>query len=303
MLVWCCCSIFWLLMVILLPMSFQYVNYDEMAFARNTIRNKVDTSTVYYPGRYLLGPSVNMVTFPKVFRTLHFNMTDQTQLRLFNKEGMEINVEVHLEYSIEKAQIKQLMTTYGVDYVNKIRSVTESTLKNSGVGFSIVEFVNNRTQVSEVFNINAKEALAEIFINLDLYKLQLGRIILPEAQQQKFMEDAVVRQNAQRSGFEQQARLIRDETDRDVAEINANATFIEREAAANASKIREVDRAEADEIIAQAYGLGWNDIMGASGLNIADNDKAEFLRLMGIIDNPGSPHLIDKDLEVIVNQG
>merc|ERR1711862_308581 len=118
----------------------------------------------------------------------------------------------------------------------------------------------------------------------------------------KFMEDAVVRQNAEKSDFEKAAKEVRDLTERDAEEIGANATRITTVAEAQASRIVEVSQAEADRILAEAYGNGWVSAM--QGLEITEQaDRAEFLRLMGILDNPSSPQLIQTDLSVTINSG
>lgn len=293
----CCCGIFWLLIVILIPISFEYVNYNELAFSQNSISNKVDLTEVYEPGRYYVGPSVSMIRFPRQYQTESF--AGSSALAVFNSEGQEINVEIHFQYRIRPEQLVNLMETYGTNYVTKVRTIAEATLKNSAIVYSIHEYVRNRTAITEAFNQNITIAMDGIFLDVEPYKLQLGEIQIPSSQVDKFMEDAVIKQNAQQSDFEQQATVVRETTAKEVAEIDANATYVTREAAARADRIIAEANAEAERILAVAYGDGWVEAM--QGLGITDEeDQGEFLRLMGILDNPTSPQLIDTSVNTLL---
>lgn len=297
---YCCCTGIWLLLIIMIAVSFEYVHYNEMAFGKNSITNKVDTSDVYPTGRHMVGPTISMVRFPRQYQNEAFTGSDA--LSIFNEEGMDISVEVSFQYRIKEDQLMSLMTTYGTNYETKLRSVAESTLKNTATFYTINDYLNERNMIAEVFNKNVTSALSDLYIYLESSKLQVGRIILPNTQMNKFMDDAIQRQVNQKNTFQQQAKKIRDQTDREVATIQANATFIENEAAARADRIVQVAQAEADRILANAYGNGWIDAM--TGLGIEEQaDQAEFLRLVGILDNPSSPQLIDSNLEVIINAG
>jgi len=288
-----CCCLLSIFLCIIIPISFQYVQYNEFGFKKNTTTNQVDSDNVIDPGRYSFGPQIRMVTFNRQYQLGGFS--EDSALRVFNEEGLEIAVEVFFHYRITEENVQNLMQSYGVNFESKLLSIAESTLKNHAVNYQVREYINNRTTIADTFNHELRQELAEIFIDLEMYKLNLGLITLPQAQQTKLMDDAVVRQNAQKSSFEQQARVVRDETDRDTQAIAANATFINREAAARASRIVEEGQAEANEILAKAYGAGWVEAMDGLGITL-QADRAEFLRFMGILDNPGEPQLIDKEL-------
>merc|ERR1719245_2756885 len=119
------------------------------------------------------------------------------------------------------------MTKYGTNYKSKVRSVGQATLKNAAME-TIQKYVKSREEVGTKFNQQVTSAMNGIFLQVDDYKLLMGNIQLPEAQMNKFMEDAVILQNAQKYQFEQQAKIIRDETDRDTNAITANVTFVQR---------------------------------------------------------------------------
>jgi len=297
---YCCCSVIWLIIIILIASSFEYVRYDEMAFARNSVTNKVDTSQVYPTGRHMVGPTISMVVFPRQYQTEDF--TGGSALSVFNEEGLDTSIEVTFQYRIREENVINLMETYGTNYEGKLRSVAEATLKNSAFHFTVFHFRNNRTMLVDVFNRNVTRALNELFIELEDHKLQIGRIILPTKMQIKFMDDAVQRQKNDQADFVKSATKVRVDTEKEVARITSNATFVQRAAGANATRIVDEAQAESDRILADAYGNGWVDAM--IGLGITNStDKAEFLRLMGILDNPSQPQLIDKDLDVIIQGG
>ena len=54
--------------IILLCVSFQYVDYNQYALKRNTLTNKVYTDKIYENGRYIFGPSVDMIYFERDYQ-------------------------------------------------------------------------------------------------------------------------------------------------------------------------------------------------------------------------------------------
>jgi len=60
----CPVGTFILFLIIVLPISFHNVEYDEMAFFKRRSTGTIDRSKVYRSGRYFIGPDGFFVKFP-----------------------------------------------------------------------------------------------------------------------------------------------------------------------------------------------------------------------------------------------
>merc|ERR1740129_1392250 len=85
-----------LMLLIMLITSFNYVEYDELAFKRSTTYNKVDQSEVYDNGRYVWGFNHEKVSFPKLFQS------EELTLSVANKEGVMVNLDVSFWWRLDE---------------------------------------------------------------------------------------------------------------------------------------------------------------------------------------------------------
>merc|ERR1719461_2256437 len=99
-------------------------------------------------------------------------------------------------------------------------------------------------------------------------------------------------------GFEQNASLIREDTQKTVGEFEANTTIILRTAEAEKEASIETAQAKYDEIITEARGDGLDLVI--DGVGIETQDKAKFLKLMAILDNPNAT-IVEMDGSAIIN--
>jgi len=61
--IWCGVVIALLLLVILLPLTFSYIEYFEYGLIQRATTGAVDTSKVYATGRYALGPDRHFIKY------------------------------------------------------------------------------------------------------------------------------------------------------------------------------------------------------------------------------------------------
>ena len=86
--------------------------------------------------------------------------------------------------------------------------------------------------------------------------------------------------------YEQNATLIRGETQKLVQQYNANTTVITRTAEAEAFAKVESAKARYEEIIGQARGVGIAEVIDGLGMEeFGENVTDTFLKLMAILDN------------------
>jgi len=277
--------------------SFEYVHYNELAFKKNTLTNQVDTSKVYGNGRYYVGPSVNMVRFVSTYQKIDFSGSDA--LQVFNSEGLSVELDASFFFKIQKESLTQMFSAYGTNIISKAVAIGESTLKNSAVGFTIEQFLKNRSVITQTFNHNISDAMNSIFLKVESHKLQLRKVTFPDQIRFKYLDAAIVLQREKQYQFEQTAKLIRDTTVKLVNSTNANTTVITRQAQAQSARIVAVAKANAEELVSTARGKGI--AIALSNLTITDpTDRKLFIKLMAILDNP-STKIVDSNINILLN--
>jgi len=293
----CCFVLFCSVGIPLICTSFEYVQYNELAFKKNTLTNKVDTTQVYRNGRYSVGPSVDMVRFPRTYQKVEFS--GAKALQVFNAEGLSVGLDASFFFKIQEANLPKMFSAYGTNIVSKALAIAESTLKNSAVTFTIEQYLKNRSIITQTFNRNMTAAMNTIYLDVDDYKFQLRQITFPDQIRNKYLDAAVVLQREKQFQFEQEAKLIRDNTIKLTKATKANTTVITREAEARSARIVAVAKANADELVSTARGKGI--AIALSNLTVTESaDRKMFIKLMAMLDNP-TTKIVDSNINILMN--
>jgi len=277
--------------------AFEYVHYNELAFAKNNLSNKVDTTKVYKNGRYHVGPSVDMVRFQRTYQKIDFS--GRTALEVFNAEGLSLRLDASFYFKIQEKNLAKMFSAYGQKIISKAQAIAEATLKNSAVTFTIEQYLKNRPMISAQFNRNMTKAMATVYLDVEEHKFQLRHISFPDQIRDKYLDAAVVLQREKQYQFEQEAKLIRDNTLQLTKATNANTTVIKRQANATSERIIAVAKANADQLVSTARGKGI--AIALSNLTVTDpTDRKMFIKLMAILDNP-STKIIDSNINILMS--
>jgi len=289
-----CCSVVFLVLMIMLITSFAYVEHNEYAFKKNTTSNKVDTSKVYTNGRYLWGFNFQKVVFPKLYQR------EKLTLSVANQEGVAVEITVSFLYRLEEDQLSTIYQTYGTNYETTLKSLASAAVRNSAVDFGVDTFLTDRSSIRQRLSEAIPTALADMNIECPSHGVQLNTITFTDDQLEKHLSAAITLEENEMKGFEQNASLIREDTQKTVGGFEANTTITLRTAEAEKEALIETAQAKYDEIITEARGEGLNSVI--DGVGIADNDTARFLKLMAILDNPEAD-IVDVDGAAIINLG
>src|SRR5881392_1780936 len=92
------------LLAIMLPLSFNYVNYDQFGFTRNKF-GAVDYSTVITQGRLFLPLSYGVVLFPTTFQRVAYLNSAGTSLSIFTNEGLTFYIDLSFYYRLKKTSL------------------------------------------------------------------------------------------------------------------------------------------------------------------------------------------------------
>jgi len=293
----CCFVVFCAVGIPLIVTSFEYVQYNELAFPKNTLSNKVDQAKVFTNGRYYVGPNVDMVRFLRTYQKVEY--AGDSALSVFNSEGLSVELDCSFYFKIQELYLSDMFSAYGTNIISKALAIAESTLKNNAVTFTIEQYLKNRATITKTFNANLTKAMNSIFLDVEEHKFQLRQITFPEQIRDKYLDAAVVLQREKQYQFEQEAKLIRDNTDMMTRSTQANTTVITREAEARSARIVAVAKAHADQLVSTARGKGI--AIALSNLTITDPaDRKMFIKLMAILDNP-STKIVDSNINILMS--
>lgn len=99
-----------ILIIIILATSFSKVAVNEYALAYSSWSKSV-SKDVYPPGIHFIGPFQSFITYPSTFETFEFsklNGADRGPLRSRTKDGLEVEIEISFQYTLDGKRIREL---------------------------------------------------------------------------------------------------------------------------------------------------------------------------------------------------
>lgn len=131
-----------LLLIILLPMSFSYLDFYEYGFARRRTTGTVDTDTVYQGGRHFIGPDHEFKEFYAAAQFVYFG-----HIPIFTTDNLQVSISVELQYFLIKEDLPLLHDTFDLRYQSIVVGNAKDALKNSVTKFDTDEFISNRSVI------------------------------------------------------------------------------------------------------------------------------------------------------------
>jgi len=292
------CGIGLLLTVILVPISFKYLNYDEFAYKVSSIGNVVDVSQVYGPGgRHFIGPTNYFNTFPANFVFVDMgavkittieggsaNSTDDSS----GGAGRTVTVYPKFQYKLDPKYFAKVYNQHNLKYAERIKLNAETILKENLGNFAVVDFFRSREAVRKFFNdqlntrLNQKmfdgtNAAVDPVISVPAGKFQLRSVALDAKLTDRYLQNAIKNQDVERSVYDKNVTVERAKTLTDfVAKINAEVASITQNANGRATSIIATAEAEAARIRLEAVALGYKRIFDLLGIK----DGAQKMKLV-----------------------
>lgn len=197
-----------LLIVILVPLSYSYVEYYDYGLAQRTTTGSVDTSQVYTKGRYLLGPTWK---FLKYRADAHFVELDE--LAVFSAGastesiGTSFKLDITFTYLLKKNEIGLLHQQSASTYKSVIESRAKEAIKNEAIFITFNEYFAERDKVEKrLRNAVVKRWNDPPAVHATLDQFLLGRISIPEAVAEKQLEAKIQNERNDKEMFLQQVR-------------------------------------------------------------------------------------------------
>lgn len=217
-----------LAIVIMVPLSFSYVDKNKLAFKKNTASNSVDLSKVYTPGRYFWGLGHNSVQFPSTLQRIALDGKGLPRLSIFTDGGQTMTLSCILFYQINASTLANVYRKFGLSYHNQIVAIAQAEIRNVAPTFSLSEYLTNRENVSRAIYESLSAELADkAFVAMPYRGFHLNAVTLPSTVLRQKSTIFTTTQSLLTQNFSLQSSLIRLNTSKIVAEIQneGNATL------------------------------------------------------------------------------
>jgi hypothetical protein len=265
-----------LLTVILVPLTFSYVEYYEYGLSQRKTTGAVDTTVVYARGRWNIGPDHKFIKYQA---DAHYEAFDE--LGVFSAGGsnesigLEFQVDVDFTFFLIEDEIGDIHREIASNYRPVIVSRAKDAIKNEAIFVTFTEYFQSRKQVEERFRQAVQARWNESpSLHCTLDQFHVGRIRIPDSVATKQLESKVQNERNDREQFLQQAQLERELTEVEVNVINLERQKVLRTAEAQASLLRSKARSEAARIKAQAQINGTTLLLKAAEIVTQDHITA-----------------------------
>lgn len=201
-----------LLIIILVPLSYSYVDYYDYGLAQRVTTGSVDTSKVYGRGRYMLGPTFK---FLKYRADAHF--VELNQLAVFSAGastqsiGTSFKLDITFTYTLKKNDIGSLHKEIASTYQSVIESRAKEAIKNEAIFITFNEYFTERIKVEKrLRNAVVKRFNDPPSVHATLDQFLLGRIAIPDPVAEKQLEAKIQNERNDKEQFLQQARCAKE---------------------------------------------------------------------------------------------
>lgn len=210
-----------LLIVILVPLSFHGVEYNEYSYKKNTLTQKVDWSTYYTKGNHFWG--VNYESFP-FKRTLH--RVELKKTSVIPTSGLEFFVDFTFYYLLDPKTIPEVYAQYAYSYNDQVVKLALGVIRDTTPNFQFNDYFSNRQVIQNAIEANLTSALYEKNFTLPKGFFMMQDMYFSAAVTNKYLQTAIQSQETQTAAFIQQQNYVQQQTNYMVSLYNNNASYI-----------------------------------------------------------------------------
>jgi len=254
-------------LIIILPLSFSYIDYYDYGLEQRKSTGNVRTDRVYIGGRYWLGPDKRFLKYPADQQILHLDDLAVFSDGGINSVGLTFLIDIDLTYAINELEVGKLHSELAQSYSSVIESRTNDAIKNSAINITFSDYFRNRRGVEKQFRNAVQDRWnfsPQLHVTLDQF--HIGRIQIPESVATKQLEALVQNERTAKEQFLQEARLEREETSVQVNTINLRTNQLLRNTAASAALQVANANAQSEKIKLSALNTGTLDLLQTIGI-------------------------------------
>jgi hypothetical protein len=274
-----------ILILVLVPLSFQYVSINEWAFKKDTKTNSVDLSTVFGTGRYSWGVGFTTVAFPSTLQMVYMAGAND-DLDVFTDSGQTVSIGVIFRYRLNRTLLAKMYSTFGLNYHQRVLAVSKASMRNAVTNYSVADYTMSRANISTtLFNALQVALESSAFVSVEKEHFTLQYVLLPDVVMQQRVNVFEKTQVQQTNAYTYQASLYRLATAQLVQAVQNNATLVRSQA-----------NLEAERMVAQARARAFQDVETESGrqlaamvaaLGVSANMTGDLVLLNNLLDTQG----------------
>lgn len=291
-----------ILLLVMVPLHFSYVEYGHYALKRNSVTNEVDSSTVYTPGRYAWGISYAPIPFAST--KIRVDFTGARALSVFTEGGQELTLEFVAWYRLIRDDIPKLYKAFGQAHGERVLSIARAELRNAATKFVISNYTENRARLGKIFYTQLSTALStKAYVSIDENSFFIGQVSLPNTTLAQKVSIFQTTQGLITQQFLLLANATRLETTKNVTSILNQAELVRQNATAEASRM--VSDANANHFLKTqtAIGLGLANMSQALGVIGSDNVSALLIKFNQMLDRTTSATIMTGVKGALVQNG
>ncbi|EJK75855.1 hypothetical protein THAOC_02407 [Thalassiosira oceanica] len=247
-----------LLVLILVPLSFSYIDYYDYGGAKTLSASRkttgaVDVDNVYTSGRYMLGPDKKFVKYQADAHVESFENFGVFSATLSNESiGLEFWVDVDFTFFLVEEEIGLLHKQLARNYRNVILSRAREGIKNAAAqDVTFTEFFQNRSEVELLFRKAVQDRWdVAPSLHCELDQFHLGRIRIPQS---------VARKQIEREQTQVEVNKINLSTNKELRTAHAEASLIKTKAIARAKLIKAQAQINGTSLLLEAAGIESQD--------------------------------------------
>lgn len=211
--------------VILLAVSFHSIDEDQICLRYSTWDRTVNPNPYLEAGNEFVGVTGSFLCYKKGLQHLEFSKGDSLQSR--TREGLDITLEVVVEYKLQPSRLYDLFQLVGTDAKPTLTRIARSTLRNAAGHYdALVYFSPSLANVSEYMTSLLKVTFAERFT--DAVAVQIMSVNLParfDAAVRSVTSARLDREKAKQEREVTIANMIRDNRVREIEKLAKRETI------------------------------------------------------------------------------
>lgn len=249
------------LVIVYIALSFDVLGPTQAGLDFNRIRYQIDDTGdngdgLHSGGLHWLGVGHAFIKFPLTVQTIEFSKQGGAYnkgglLRSRTSDGLEVLLEVSMQYQLQFGQILDLYKKFGEEYEAVFVLLAMDTINREATKYDATTFFNNRTKVQEGFTVDMKRIFKDEAL-CELPFFQLRSVSLPQYFEVAIQTTEVKKQDIKTAEAERFHKQVSGETIVFVAHYVA--LQIDRSAEAQARTI-ELDVDAYAEAFAISQGL------------------------------------------------
>jgi hypothetical protein len=275
-------SIALLLIVILVPMHFSYVDINNLGLRKATTSGEVDTDQAYTTGRYGWGVTKTALNFENTWRRVSFS--GSTATRVFTDAG-EITIGVAFYYVLTKEGLPRTFEAFAKNYDAIIRKQALDAIKNTASNFTTIQYQSQRSNISRLMHGALNATLSSlVHVAVPYEGFYLSEIVLPTSVLTKRIESFEQEQQQVTQGFQLRNQQYRLATAQNVSRIDREVDVVRSQSTVTAQGLRDAARNRARADKQREAGVQLQAMVNALGINASSNATRKLVKYNAMLD-------------------